>query len=104
MSVDVKRAIMFAAIAVLILVLLSACKTAPIYRDRPVEVMVPVAQPCATQRPVAPVPLRERTPGWENGSLDVRQKAALVGQAGLNWVTYGQKLHAATAACPEIPN
>lgn len=79
---------------------LTACQSDPIYRDRPVEVNIPVAVPCATTRPQKPEPLAGQTPDWE--AYDVRQKSAWVGRQALAWQTYGEQLYAATAACPEV--
>lgn len=87
-------------VLVLLVAAVTACATpAPIYRDRPVPVNVPVLQPCAGARPLPVTPLKDKTPDWD--SLDVRQKAALVGKQGLDRQTYGEQLNAATAACPE---
>lgn len=83
-------------IAILALLLAGCSHT--ITQDRPVTVKVPVAQPCAGERPTAPVPLRDTTPDWDQ--LDAKQKAALVGKQALDWQTYGEQLNAATAACP----
>lgn len=95
-SGTVKRLIMFAALAV------SACATPRIvYRDRPVEVRVPVAQPCVSGvRPTMPKPLNEQFTAEQWKALDPKQKAALVGRQALALKTYGESLNAATAACP----
>lgn len=69
-----------------------------IYKDRVQIVNVPVSQPCAGDRPAEVVPLKDKTPDWN--TLDVRQKAALVGKQGLVRQSYGEQLNAATAACP----
>lgn len=76
---------------------LSACAH-PVVKDRPVEVRVPVSQPCAGERPAKPVALKDKVPEWN--SLDVRQKAAHVARQGLEWQTYAEQLEAATAGCP----
>ena len=76
--------------------LLAGCKT--VVQDRPVEVRVPVSVPCAGERPDKPVPLRDRSPDWDQ--LDVRQKAAHVARQGLAWQDYAEQLDAATGACP----
>lgn len=88
------------AAAVYTALALSACSTPQtVYRDRPVEVKVPVSTPCASLRP-DPVPtLVEAYPQWD--ALDVRQKAAAVARHALDLRTYGEQLNAATAACPE---
>jgi hypothetical protein len=83
--------------ALIPLVFLGAC-TRTIEHDRPVTVKVPVAQPCAGERPARPAALKDTTPDWN--TLDVRQKAAVVARQGLSWQTYGEQLDAATAACP----
>lgn len=88
-----KRVVMISLTAAL-----AACSPKVITRDVPVEVKVPVAQPCATERPVPPVPLSRTYPNWP--AMDVKQKAAAVGKQGLEWQGYAQQLNAATAACP----
>lgn len=80
-----------------LLIGLSAC-SAPVVKDRPVRVAVPVPQPCAGARPAPVVPLKDQPIDWR--SLDVKQKAARVGKQGLDHKTYGEQLGAATAACP----
>lgn len=82
--------------ALLAFLLLASCGKA-IVQDRPVTVKVPVAQSCALPRPSPPAPLSGRT-DWD--SLDVKQKAALVGKQALDWQTFGEQLNAATSACP----
>jgi len=83
---------------------------APIERVRPVEVMIPVAQPCAGARPAKPVPFEQQTPDWVDGEdkaspldgpMDLRQKVAAAGKWALEWVTFGELNDAATAGCPE---
>lgn len=81
------------------LVLLTGCKTDVIYRDRPVEVAVPVTVSCVTTRPAPVVPLRERVPDDAWNALDLRQKAAWVARQGLDRMTYGEDLEAATGGC-----
>lgn len=71
---------------------------APVAKDRPVRVAVPVPQPCARARPAPVVPLKDQAIDWS--SLDVKQKAAWVARQGLDHKTYGEQLGAATAACP----
>lgn len=77
---------------------LAACSPKVITRDVPIEVKVPVAQPCAGERPAPPAPLASSFPNWP--AMDVKQKAAAVGKQALEWQAYGQQLNAATAACP----
>lgn len=84
-------------IAPLALLALTACGST-IVQERPVTVSVPVAQPCAGERPERPSSLVSRTPAWNQ--MDVRQKAAAVGAWALDLLSYGEKLEAATAACP----
>lgn len=69
-----------------------------VVQDRPVTVLRPVPQPCATVRPAPVIPLKDQAIDWS--ALDARQKAALVGKQGLDHKTYGERLSAATAACP----
>lgn len=81
---------------------LAACgNPGTIVRDRPVEVRVPVPQPCASERPAKVVPLKEKIPREQWDERDVRQKAAAVAAQALEHQTYGEQLDAATAACPE---
>jgi len=92
-----KRRILATALAAA----LTGCATTPatITRDRPVEVRIPVPQPCAAAKPARPAALAERTPQWATD--DIRQKVAAIGAWALTWVTYGEQLDAATAACPQ---
>jgi hypothetical protein len=76
---------------------LTACNGRTITHDRPVKVLVPVSTPCSLPRPTPPAPLSARS-DWD--TLDVKQKAALVGKQALLWQTYGEQLNAATGACP----
>lgn len=87
----------------LLLALLVAGCAAPqvIYRDRPVEVKVPVAQPCvAGARPTAPLPLNKQYSAGQWKALDPKQKAAIVSAHGLALKKYGEDVNAATIACP----
>lgn len=82
---------------------LSACATTPqvIYRDKPVTVEVPVAQPCvAGVRPVAPLPLNKLYSAAQWGALDPKQKAAIVARHTADLKTYGENINGATANCP----
>jgi hypothetical protein len=83
---------------ILILALALAGCGAPIQRTHVETVKVPVAQPCAGQRPAKVSSLKARTPDWDK--MDVRQKAAAVGAWGLDQQTYAEHLDAATAGCP----
>lgn len=95
---------MLKLVAILGPLALAGCASSPdtIVRDRPVEVSVPVPQPCAGKRPAKVKPLKEQVPPGEWEQRDVRQKAALVAAQGLDRQTYGEQLDAATAACPEV--
>lgn len=82
---------------------LAGCATAPqiVYRDRPVTVEVPVAQPCvAGVRPVAPLPLNKQYTADQWKALDPKQKAAIVAKHALDLRTYGENINGATANCP----
>lgn len=82
---------------------LAGCATAPqiVYRDRPVEVKVPVPQPCVSGvRPAAPVPLNQQYTAAQWKALDPKQKAAIVSKHALDLRTYGENINGATAACP----
>ena len=87
-----KRLVLFAAMV------LAGCGGKPCSTPPPVIVKVPVPQPCAGLRPDHVTDLKVRTPNWPQ--MDVRQKAASVGQWALELQGYGQKLDAATAGCP----
>lgn len=72
-----------------------------IYRDNPVEVKVPVAQPCVVgTRPAGVPPLNRLYSAEQWKALDPKQKAAIVGKHGLDLKTYGEKINGATANCP----
>lgn len=92
-----KRLIISAA-----LVALSGCATPQVvYRDRPVEVKVPVAQPCVVGvRPAAPVPLNKQYSADQWKALDPKQKAAIVSRHALELKAYGENINGATASCP----
>lgn len=82
-----------------LVLMVTACAPKAVYRDRVVEVSVPVAQPCALDRP-APIPrLQERYPAPAWASMDVRQKSAAVGKQALDLRGYSEQLDAATAGC-----
>lgn len=68
--------------------------------ERIVEVDRPVPQPCAGERPAQVSNLKSDFPDQVWGDMDVRQKAAAVGRKGLERQAYGEKLDAATGACP----
>ncbi|MBA3831674.1 MAG: hypothetical protein H0X34_07235 [Chthoniobacterales bacterium] len=87
----------------LLMLLVAGCATTPqvIYRNRPVEVKVPVAQPCvAGVRPTAPLPLNKQYTADQWKGLDTKQKAAIVSRHALDLKTYGENVNGATAACP----
>lgn len=84
-------------IVIVATIIAAACSPRVIYKDRIVEVSVPVTQPCATERP-APVPtLKQAYPDWS--TMDVRQKAAAVGKQAMDLRGYGERLDAATGGC-----
>ncbi len=89
-------------IIVLAGVALASCThTQTVYKDRPVEVKVPVPQPCVNGiRPAPPIPLGKRFTADQWKALDTKQKAAVVSKQALDLKTYGENLNAATAACP----
>ena len=82
--------------------MLGGCASKIVTRNVPVEVRVPVAQPCATERPAKVAALKDRIDDRQWRSMDVRQKSAAVGRQALDRQTYGEALDAATAACPEV--
>lgn len=99
-----KRAILecgiWAVVLAMVVFALAGCTTRTVYKDRPVNVSVPVAQPCAGERPATVATLRERYGDAQWQAMDARQKAAAVGMQALDRQTYGEQLEAATAACP----
>lgn len=71
-----------------------------VYRDVPVEVKVPVAQPCVVgARPAAVKPLNQQYTPAQWKALDPKQKAAIVAKQGLDRATYGENVNGATVAC-----
>lgn len=87
---------------VLIALLSASCAGTPriVYRDRPVEVKVPVAQPCvAGIRPAEPKPLNQQYTAQQWQAFDARQKAAIVSRYALELKTYSENLNGATIAC-----
>lgn len=90
--------ILCGVVAGLMYLLLAACGST-VVKDRPVRVNVPVPQPCALERPEPPELLKNQG-GLNWSELDVRQKAAAVGKQAVDWMTYADKLKAATAGCP----
>lgn len=68
--------------------------------ERIVTVDRPVPQPCAAERPAQVSSLKSDFPDQVWSGMDVRQKAAAVGRKGLERQGYGEKLDAATGACP----
>ena len=82
--------------------MLGGCASKVVTRDVPVEVRVPVAQPCATARPAKVTALKDRIDDRQWRSMDVRQKSAAVGRQALDRQSYGEALEAATAACPAV--
>lgn len=81
--------------------LIGGCSPSVVYRDRLVEVKVPVPQPCVVGTRPDPVTSIKQEISAENWkALDVRQKAAVVAKKGLAHKTYGENINAATAGCP----
>lgn len=79
---------------------LMACGPKQIIVEKPVEVRVPVAQPCISgARPVEPVPLNRRIPRdqWDALSTDQRENLALA--QGLDRKIHADRLLVATAGC-----
>lgn len=88
--------------SLLLTLLVAGCATPQVvYRDRPVEVKVPVAQPCvAGVRPTAPLPLNKQYTADQWKALDPKQKAAIVSAHALALKKYGEDINGATVACP----
>lgn len=94
------------------LVFLGACGGSTVI-DNPVEVYIPVPQPCADPRPTPPSILLEdytdekwcdydsKIAGKCTG-LGFTQKAAAATRKAVENREYGQALNVATAACPTI--
>lgn len=88
-----KRIIIIAALA------LVGCGGS-VVQERPTTVSIPVPQPCVDgPRPASVKPIREQMTRDERDTLDVRQKAALVGKQGLDLRAYGEDMNAATGGC-----
>lgn len=88
---------------VAVVLYLAACAARPaVVETRTVDVLVPLAVPCALARPAMPAALRDRYSDADWQALDLRQKAAAVSAAGLARLNHAENLQAATAACPEI--
>ena len=82
--------------------LVSGCATTPtiVYRDRPVEVKVSVAQPCVVGvRPTAPLALNKQFTLDQWKALDPKQKSAIVSQHALELKAYGENVNGVTAGC-----
>lgn len=90
----------YVAIMSALALLLTGCGPKVIWRDRVVSVNVPVAQPCAGERPAAVPTLRERFPDPVWAGMDARQKAAAVSKQAIDLRGHGEQLDAATAGCP----
>ena len=88
-------------ILLLAVLLASGCSTpGTVIQDRPVEVKVPVAQPCVVgARPVAPVPLNQQYSADQWKALDPKQKAAIVSRHALELKAYGENVNGATSGC-----
>jgi len=80
--------------------MLAACSPKVITQDRPVRVAVPVPAPCTTVKPAPVQRLKARFSDDEWAAMDARQRAAAVAENAIRLRTYGEQLHAATAACP----
>lgn len=77
-----------------------AAKPLTVIQDRPVEVKVPVPQPCVVGvRPTAPLPLNKQYKLDQWKALDPRQKAAIVSRHALELKTYGENINGATVGC-----
>lgn len=92
--------------ALMLALTLSGCATVPpavVYRDRPVEVQVPVAQPCivvpAGVTLTSPLPLNKQYTEQQWKALDPKQKAAILASHALELRTYGENIRGATAGC-----
>lgn len=87
------------ALILLPLALAGCAHDAPIVRDRPERVSVPVIQKCASERPTPVVPMNQRiTPeAWE--AMSPKQRAETAAAQGLDRMSHADALNAATAAC-----
>lgn len=79
--------------------LLTACGPRVITRDRVETVSVPVIQKCASEKPAAVQPVRDRIDETAWDALTLKQKAETMSAQGLRHLSYGASLQAATSAC-----
>lgn len=79
--------------------LLSGCADRAVVRDRIQPVSVPVIQKCASEKPAAVTPLRDRIDGAAWDALTLKQKAETVAAQGLRRMNHSASLEAATSAC-----
>lgn len=80
---------------------LAGCATpAPVIKEVPIEVKVPVAVSCLEgSRPVEPVALKDRFPRQEWERIATEEREALIIVQALDRKIYGDKLTGATAGC-----
>lgn len=82
------------------LLLMGACRTT--VQDRPVQVLIPVPQPCKTKEPEPVAPIKEKFDKQTRKNWDIKQKSAAVSKQGLDLRDYSDDLKVASAGCPEI--
>lgn len=89
---------MLRALALPLLLTLTACGSRTVVEDRPQTVSVPVTVPCVSgERPEAVIPLTQAHPDWMGKS--VKQKTELAAAQALRYKSYGEALNASTGAC-----
>lgn len=79
--------------------LLGGCADRAVTRETIRTVSVPVIQPCASEKPAAATPLRDRIDAAAWNALTLKQKAETVAAQGLRRMSYEGSLEAATSAC-----
>ena len=79
--------------------MITGCAPQIVYRDRPVEVRVPVSAPCMGERPDEPISLRDQLTREEWDALTTDQRENLMGAQALLRKVYGDRLTAASAGC-----
>lgn len=85
--------------ALILIFALTACARGAIVVEKPpVIVKVPTTVPCVSgERPATVESIKAKHP--DRAGYSVKQKAELVGSAGLRNKSYGQALNASTSAC-----
>ncbi|PAL23551.1 hypothetical protein [Sphingopyxis sp. GW247-27LB] len=80
-------------------ILLTACSTPTIVRDRVTPVSVPVIQPCASEKPGPIAPINQRNSQEQWNAMSHKQRAEVAAAQALRRLNHGAALAAATSAC-----